>query len=65
MKTYDICCPICSTINRHLYLEETDGWMECESCHQVVKILDVPETEKVRIPVYTPHQLAQRFRAAN
>ena len=30
--TYDVACPICGRVNRRLYLEETEGWMECESC---------------------------------
>ena len=30
--TYDVLCPICGKVNRSLYLEETDGWMECEHC---------------------------------
>ncbi|MBO6159168.1 MAG: hypothetical protein J6P72_07920, partial [Firmicutes bacterium] len=33
--TYDLRCPICGTVNRGLYLEETDGWMECENCGKV------------------------------
>lgn len=24
--------PVCGKVNRSLYLEETDGWMECEYC---------------------------------
>ena len=39
MKLYDIKCPICGTVNRKLVLEETDGWMECEHCRIVVKVL--------------------------
>ena len=38
MKTYNICCPHCGTINRDLYLEETGGSMECERCHLVTRI---------------------------
>jgi len=30
--TYDVACPVCGRINRSLYLEETEGWMECECC---------------------------------
>ena len=30
MMTYDVACPICGRINHSLYLEETEGWMECE-----------------------------------
>ena len=32
MNAVDVKCPICGTINKSLDLEETDGWMECESC---------------------------------
>ena len=30
--TYDVACPVCGRVNRRLYLEETEGWMEYESC---------------------------------
>ena len=36
MKAYDIKCPICGTVNKQLYLEETNGWMECEHCGNAV-----------------------------
>lgn len=39
MKCYDVRCPICNTLNRRLVLEETQGWMECEHCQHVVKVL--------------------------
>ncbi len=38
MQTFDVACPICGKVNRGLYLEETDGWMECESCFEVTRI---------------------------
>lgn len=28
MNTYDVKCPICGAVNRSLFLEETDGWMD-------------------------------------
>ena len=28
--TYDVACPVCGRINLSLYLEETEGRMECE-----------------------------------
>lgn len=55
MKSYDVKCPICGTINHNLYLEETNGWMECEHCMQEVRVLGAM-TEK-KIPVYTGKQL--------
>ena len=30
MKVYSARCPDCGFMNRGLYLEETDGWFECE-----------------------------------
>lgn len=39
MKTYDVKCPICGTVNKQLYLEETNGWLECEHCENVVGIM--------------------------
>ena len=32
MKQYDIKCPVCGTVNYGLFLQETDGRMECEHC---------------------------------
>lgn len=62
MKTYDVRCPICGALNNHLYLEETDGWMECKYCRQTVQIL-ISEYQK-RIPVYRGSQLAEKFVSA-
>lgn len=45
METYDVRCPICGELNHNLYLEETDGWMECEHCHQAVQILGIRQNE--------------------
>ena len=63
MKSYDAKCPICGTVNHNLYLEETDGWMECEHCQQTVKVLPFAMDKKV--PVFTPQQLVACFAAAN
>lgn len=38
MTNLDIKCPNCGTVNRHLDLEETQGYMECECCQKVVGI---------------------------
>lgn len=59
METYDVHCPICGALNHDLYLEETDGWMECEHCHQVVQILAYSKAKL--IPVYTGRELADKF----
>ena len=49
MKSYDLRCPICGTVNRGLYLEETDGWMECEKCGNVTQSVEHRQT--VLIPL--------------
>lgn len=38
MKRYDVNCPNCGRMNRNLYLEETEGWMECESCGCISRV---------------------------
>ncbi len=30
--TYNVKCPLCGTENKNLYLDETNGWFECECC---------------------------------
>ena len=55
--TYDVVCPICGKINRSLYLEETNGWMECEHCGNSIQDLRFAKTRK--IPVFRMDQLRQ------
>ena len=62
MKHYDVECPICGTLNYNLDLEDSQGWMECEHCKSVVKVLNTAPERK--IPVYTGKQLAEHFGAA-
>ena len=50
MNSVDVKCPICDTLNKSLNLEETDGWMECESCGSAVQIMKYVKTR--RIPTY-------------
>ena len=50
MGGQDVKCPECGAINHSLYLQETDGWMECESCHNAVQVLEYVKTR--HIPVY-------------
>ena len=38
MRTYDVKCPICGQVNRGLYLEEAEGWMECDQCGNATKV---------------------------
>ena len=47
--TYDVACPVCGRINRSLYLEETEGWMECEYCGNSTQ--DMSFQKIVKIPV--------------
>lgn len=37
MSAVDVRCPACGTVNKSVDLEETDGWMECESCGEVTQ----------------------------
>ena len=50
MNAKDVKCPICGTVNRSLDLDETNGWMECEHCHNAVQILEYAKSR--RVPVY-------------
>ena len=50
MKSVDVKCPICDTLNKSLNLDETDGWMECECCGSAVQIMKYVKTR--RIPTY-------------
>ena len=50
MNAVDVKCPICEKLNKSLNFEETDGWMECENCGNVVQILKYVKTR--RIPTY-------------
>jgi len=50
MMTYDVACPICGRINRSLYLEETEGWMECECCGNSSQ--DLSFRKRAKIPVF-------------
>lgn len=61
MKSYNVKCPVCGTVNHNLNLEETEGLMECEYCHQVTKV----EFVKMKMmPVLTLQQLAAYYNAA-
>ena len=47
LNAVDVKCPICGTINKSLDLEETDGWMECESCGEVTQQMKYVKTRIV------------------
>ena len=55
--TYDVACPVCGRINRSLYLEETEGWMECEYCGNSTQ--DLSFQKMVKIPVIRMDQLSR------
>ena len=55
--TYDVACPVCGRINCNLYLEETEGWMECEYCGNSTQ--DLSFQKMVKIPVIRMDQLSR------
>lgn len=56
MKAIDVRCPICGTLNRRLFFEETDGTFECESCNEVINTTIV---NGERVPIVTPQKLVR------
>ena len=38
MKRFDVKCPYCGEINHDVYLDETNGWLECEGCSRDVNV---------------------------
>jgi len=50
MRAYDATCPHCGHRNIDMYLEETEGWMECEACGKLHEFTQF-RREK-RLPVY-------------
>ena len=56
MNAYDVKCPVCGVVNHSLFLEETDGWMECEHCGHTAKYCWEPQTKK-QIPVFVIRNL--------
>ena len=57
MKRYTCECPVCGTINKDLYLEDSQGWYVCEKCDTSVQAMEV--VKRVCLPVYTPEQVAK------
>ena len=47
----DVKCPICGSLQKRLYLEETNGWFVCSDCGTEVMIPE--EAKMVKLPVYT------------
>ena len=61
MKSYDLRCPICGTVNRGLYLEETDGWMECEKCGNVTQSMEHRQTVLIPLILKTQSRSANNY----
>ncbi len=64
MKSYNVTCPICKTVNHDLLLEETDGWMECEKCKTVTMHMAFYFGNTTLVPVNTPAKLPRHNRRA-
>ena len=65
MKTTDVMCPVCGAINYGLFLEETDGWMECENCGSMTHLLkaknnDLTDASKCLWQVIKPLSAGKR-----
>ena len=59
MKQYDVKCPVCGTMNKGLFLDETGGWLECDHCHSVTQNGDYMRLRTKRIPLFTMGQRLQ------
>ena len=57
VMTYDVACPVCGKINHDLYLEETEGWMECECCGHSAQ--DRRFQKALRVPVLRMDQITK------
>ncbi len=57
MKQYDVKCPVCGTLNKGLYLDETNGWMICEHCGSKVLSSSFDNREVAKLPVYDINNL--------
>ena len=61
MRTYNKHCPICGHLNKNLYLEETDGWMECDYCHKDTRVLMFGKRQI--LPVFTMEGIIRHMQA--
>ena len=64
MKQYDVKCPVCGTLNKALYLDETDGWMICEHCGAESCSCELYDRKVVTLPLYNINNLP-RFNTKN
>ena len=58
MKMYNAICPCCGHSNYDLYLEETEGWMECEECGEVSQVIKQFVGRKL-LPVYSTEDIGK------
>lgn len=63
MNTYDVVCPICSTLNYSLYLEETYGLMEYENCGNLIQSHWMAQNQKPILVFITPKLQVQNVPA--
>ena len=59
MQKYNRKCPVCGHINHELYLEETNGYMECEKCGSISNVME-PMKEVEWVPVLSMEDLCRR-----
>ena len=58
MKTYDVRCPYCGKLNRSVYLEETNGWMECIFCSATSRTAEAGEKPDLSVRIIPPLHMA-------
>lgn len=59
MERFDVKCPICGTINKGLYLKETEGHFECTTCKN--HIVDMRFLSRNRLPILTSNNLVAQI----
>ncbi len=59
MILYECKCPICKHVNKDVDLRETDGWMECEECENLVQYPGFAKSYK--IPVYSMDRIPKEL----
>ena len=57
MKQYDVKCPVCGTVNKGLYLEETGGNMICENCGKETRDMEYLMKDLISLPLLTASQV--------
>lgn len=44
-----VICPGCGALNKDLYLNETDGWFDCDNCGKSFKVEDYEELHNITV----------------